>query len=87
MGKSVDTPETVGDVFNRLRDREPLYYHCLVEVFKTWHKKTGPRPSPLVTFPEIQVESSCLVESFKEWHKQTGQTPSPSETSAEDPVV
>jgi hypothetical protein len=46
MTKTVDTPETPEDVFNMLRDREPLYYLCLVEFFKLWNKKTGPTPSP-----------------------------------------
>ena len=45
MGKAVDDPETADDVFNKLRDKEPLYYRCLVEVFKTWCKKTEKTPS------------------------------------------
>jgi hypothetical protein len=57
MTKTVDTPETAEDVFNNLRDREPLYYLCLVEVFKVWNKKTGSTPSPLAMFPEVQIES------------------------------
>jgi hypothetical protein len=40
MGKVVDNPEMAGDVYNMLRDKEPLYYRCLVEVFKKWVKKT-----------------------------------------------
>jgi hypothetical protein len=40
MGRAVDNPEIAGDVDNRLREKEPLYYRCLVEVFKTWVKKT-----------------------------------------------
>jgi hypothetical protein len=46
MGTTVDTPETAGDVYNKLRHKEPLYFRCLVEVFKAWCKKTGKTPSP-----------------------------------------
>ena len=49
MGKSVDDPETAADVYNTLRDKEPLYYRCLVEVFKAWCKKTENTPSPSTT--------------------------------------
>jgi len=40
MGKAVDTPETADKVLENLRDKEPLYYRCLVEVFKAWVRKT-----------------------------------------------
>ena len=45
MGKAVDAPETADDVLNTLRDKEPLYFRCLVEVFKAWCKKTEKTPS------------------------------------------
>ena len=46
MGKAVDAPETASDMFDKLRDREPLYFRCLVEVFRAWVNKTEHTPSP-----------------------------------------
>jgi hypothetical protein len=40
MGKAVDAPEMVDDVLEKLMDKEPLCYRCLVEVFKAWVRKT-----------------------------------------------
>ena len=45
MGKAVDAPETADDVLEKLREKEPLCYRCLVEVFKAWCKKTEKTPS------------------------------------------
>ena len=56
MGKAVDAPETVDDVLNTLRDKEPLYYRCLVEVFKAWVKKTKKTPAASEILPEAQEE-------------------------------
>ncbi len=53
MGKAVDTPETADDVHNNLRGKEPLYYRCLVEVFKAWCKKTEKTPSVQAMAPEV----------------------------------
>ena len=39
-GKAVDAPETAVDMLNKLRDKEPIYYRCVVEVFKAWCRKT-----------------------------------------------
>jgi hypothetical protein len=36
---------------NKLRDKEPLYYRCLVEVFKAWCRKTQNTSEIL---PEVQ---------------------------------
>jgi hypothetical protein len=52
---------------------QPLYYRCLVEVFKAWYKKTGPFPSPAATFSEFQLDSPCVGKTFKDWHKQVQQ--------------
>ena len=54
MGKAVDAPETAGDVLNKLMDKEPLYYRCLVEVFKAWCKKSEKIDSPSEILPEVQ---------------------------------
>ena len=56
MGKAVDNPETAADVYNQLRDREPLYYRCLVEVFKAWVKKTEKASAASEILPEAQEE-------------------------------
>jgi len=54
MGKAVDAPEMVGDVYNKLIDKEPIYYRCLVEVFKAWYRKTEKTASPPEILPEVQ---------------------------------
>jgi hypothetical protein len=54
MGKAVDAPEMVGDVYNKLIDKEPIYYRCLVEVFKAWCRKTEKTASPPEILPEVQ---------------------------------
>jgi hypothetical protein len=51
MGKAVDAPETAEDVYNKLRDKEPTFYRCLVEVFKAWCRKTQNTSEIL---PEVQ---------------------------------
>jgi hypothetical protein len=56
MGKAVDAPETADDVLNTLRDKEPLYYRCLVEVFKAWVKKNKKTPDASEILPEAQEE-------------------------------
>jgi hypothetical protein len=58
MGKAVDAPETAGDVLNKLRDKEPLYYRCLVEVFKAWCKKTENTPCQSTT---LEAPSTTLA--------------------------
>ncbi len=87
MAAAVGAPETAADVFNQIRDKEPLYYRCLVEVFKAWYKKTGPFPSPAATFSEFQLDSPCVGKTFKEWHKQVQQgTAAPAPADAEAPA-
>ena len=61
MGKAVDDPETAEDVFNKLRDKEPLYYRCLVEVFKAWCKKTEKTPS----VQAVALESQDVIREEK----------------------
>ena len=53
MGMTVDAPETDGDVLNKLMEKEPLYYRCLVEVFKVWCKKTDKTDSQSEIVPEV----------------------------------
>jgi hypothetical protein len=63
MGKAVDAPETADDVLEKLREKEPLYYRCLVEVFKAWYRKTKSTVSP----PEIlPVVEEVLITDLKE---------------------
>jgi hypothetical protein len=40
MGKAVDDRGTAGDVLDKLRAKEPIYFRCLVAVFKAWLRKT-----------------------------------------------
>ena len=41
MGKAIDdTPEQAEHMRNRLLSRETLYFRCLVEVYREWHKKS-----------------------------------------------
>jgi hypothetical protein len=54
MGKAVDAPETAEDVLFKLKDKEPLFYRCLVEVFKAWCRKTQNTISASETLPEVQ---------------------------------
>ena len=54
MGKAVDAPETAVDVLNKLKEKEPLFYRCLVEVFKAWCRKTEKIDSPSEIVPEVQ---------------------------------
>ena len=63
MGKAVDTPETAGELYNKLRDREPLYFRLLVEVFKACVKKTEKTPSPEEILPQVQ---DVLITDLKE---------------------
>ena len=54
IGKAVDAPETAAGLYNKLRDREPLYFRLLVEVFIAWVKKTEKTPSPEEILPQVQ---------------------------------
>ena len=58
MGKAVDAPETANDVLYRLKDTEPVYYRCLVEVFKAWCRKT----QKTVSAPEILAEGVSITD-------------------------
>ena len=63
MGKAVDAPETASDMFNKLREREPLYFRCLVEVFRAWVKKTEHTPTPSEIPPAVE---DVLITDLKE---------------------
>ena len=57
MGKAVDAPETIADVYDNLRQKEPLYFRLLVEVFKTWLKKT--EQAPIALLADTASSSTC----------------------------
>jgi len=41
IGKAInDTPEQAQHMHNRLVSRETLYFRCLVEAYRMWHKKS-----------------------------------------------
>jgi len=41
IGKAVETPEAAAEMYQQLQEREPLYFRLLMEVFKSWCKKTA----------------------------------------------
>jgi hypothetical protein len=45
MGKALETPDTALEVYNKINEREPMYYRCLVGAFKVWVRKTEKRSS------------------------------------------
>jgi hypothetical protein len=61
MGKAVDAPETAVDVLNKLKEKEPLFYRCLVEVFKAWCRKTEKIDGHSEIVPEVQDVSPMIV--------------------------
>ena len=63
LGKAAETPEAAHDMLNSICEREPLYFRCLVEAFKTLCRKTAPAPSPSEVLPEI---SAVLITDLKE---------------------
>ena len=63
MGKAAETPETAHDMLNSICEREPLYFRCLVEVFKTLCRKTAHTPGPSEGLPEV---SGVLITDLKE---------------------
>ena len=54
IGKAVETPEAAFAMYEKLKEREPIYVRCLVEAFKTWHRKTAHTSSPEEILPEVQ---------------------------------
>ena len=54
MGKAVDAPDTAEDVHAKLIDKEPIYYRCLVEVFKAWCRKMDKTRSASEILPPVQ---------------------------------
>jgi hypothetical protein len=52
MGKALEQPPEQAELmYSRLYATEPMYYRCLVEVFRAWYRKT--REPPL----EVKVEA------------------------------
>jgi hypothetical protein len=41
IGKDVETPEAASEMYQQLQEREPLYFRLLMDVFKSWCKKTA----------------------------------------------
>jgi predicted RNA-binding protein with RPS1 domain len=41
IGQAVETPEAAAEMYQQLQEREPLYFRLLMEVFKSWCKKTA----------------------------------------------
>jgi len=60
MGKALKSPDTALDVYNKIKEKEPLYYRCLVEVFKVWLKKTAKRSSAEAI--AAGVEEVCITD-------------------------
>ena len=63
MGKAVDAPETAEDVLYKLKDKEPLFYRCPVEVSKAWWRQTQKTVSPPEILPDVQ---HVLITDLKE---------------------
>jgi hypothetical protein len=65
MGKAInDTPEQAQHMFYRLLSRETLYFRCLVEVYREWHKKS--KVADLVAEREIEHGLKCQL-SRRQW--------------------
>ena len=63
MGKAADAPDTAEDVYTKRTEKEPLYYRCLVEVFKAWCRKTQNTRKESEILPEVQ---DILITDLKE---------------------
>jgi hypothetical protein len=58
IGKAIDdTPEQAEHMMNRLLSRETLYFRCLVEVYREWHKKS----LVVERVAEREIERSALA--------------------------
>jgi hypothetical protein len=64
MGKAInDTPEQAQHMFYKLLSRETLYFRCLVEVYREWHKKS--KVADLVAEREIEHGLKCELHGGK----------------------
>jgi len=57
IGKAVETPDAAADMYEHLKEREPLFVRTLVAVFKAWYEKTAQAPAdpPPKTEEQVQV--------------------------------
>ena len=63
MGKSVEqSGEAADEMYTALATRETLYFRCLVEAFRAWHKKTRQPLSKPQAPTEVTVEPEALSE-------------------------
>ena len=64
IGKALDTPDAAWDVYDKINEREPLYYRCLVDVFKVWLRKTQKRSSGEAIAAKIAAEGQevCITD-------------------------
>ena len=56
MGKTVDAPETIAEVYDKLREKEPLFFRLFVEVFKAYLRKTERLPTTAATVSDAVAE-------------------------------
>ena len=56
IGKAVETPDAAADMYEHLKEREPLFVRALVAVFKAWYEKTAQAPSDTPPKTEERVE-------------------------------
>ena len=56
IGKAVETPDAAADMYEHLKEREPLFVRALVAVFKAWYEKTARAPSDTPPKTEERVE-------------------------------
>ena len=56
MGKTVDAPETIAEVYDKLREKEPLFFRLFVEVFKAYLRKTERMPTTSTTVSDAVAE-------------------------------
>jgi len=77
IGKAIDdTPEQAEHMMNRLLSRETLYFRCLVEVYREWHKKSR-QPSTVGPVDEfglaIESQTDPVLQAFAKEKQQRQQ--------------
>lgn len=60
MGKAVDAPETIPEVYDRLRAKEPLFYRLFVEVFMAYLRKTERLPTASATGADAVADAAAV---------------------------
>jgi hypothetical protein len=60
MGKTVDAPETIAEVYDKLRAKEPLYFRLFVEVFKAYLRKTERLPTVSATVSDAVADAEAV---------------------------